>query len=105
MGGIFMRRGMNRSTKMNKNENSFFSAVGNLYAQVITGESIQTEEDKMINNIKEAHEEWRNAEKYFQDATDPDLIDYAIYRVEAAKTRYTYLLKVAREMGIKANIY
>ncbi|WP_246637567.1 YaaL family protein [Crassaminicella profunda] len=99
-----MRRGMNRSTKINKSENGFLGAVGNLYAQVITGQAVQTEEDKMIDTIKSAHEEWRNAEKYFQDATDPDLIDYAIYRVEAAKTRYTYLLKVAREMGIKSNI-
>ncbi|QZY57573.1 YaaL family protein [Crassaminicella profunda] len=95
---------MNRSTKINKSENGFLGAVGNLYAQVITGQAVQTEEDKMIDTIKSAHEEWRNAEKYFQDATDPDLIDYAIYRVEAAKTRYTYLLKVAREMGIKSNI-
>ncbi|QXM07146.1 YaaL family protein [Crassaminicella indica] len=99
-----MRRGMNRSARNTKSENSFFSAVGNLYAQIINGEAVQTEEDKMIHTIKEAHEEWRNAEKYFQDVTDPDLIDYAIYRVEAAKTRYTYLLKVAREMGIKSNI-
>lgn len=99
-----MRQRVDRSLKHRKNENGFLNNIGTFYAQVINGEDIRTEEDKMVDTIKSAHEEWKNAESFFQSATDPDLIDYAIYRVEAAKTRYTYLMKVAREMGIKSNM-
>jgi hypothetical protein len=65
---------------------------------------IKTEDQQILENIRMAHEEWRNAEKYFENVTDPDLIDHAIYRIEAARTRYTYLLKLAREMGINGDI-
>ncbi|WP_053954904.1 YaaL family protein [Inediibacterium massiliense] len=96
-----MRRGESRAEK---NENGFFNMISGVYAQVFHGEDMRTEEDKIIDTIKSAHEEWRNAEAFFQNVTDPDLVDYAIYRVEAAKTRYIYLMRVARELGIKASM-
>ncbi|QEK13410.1 DUF2508 family protein [Crassaminicella thermophila] len=99
-----MSRVGSNSKRNEKNTNSFFNKINTIYAQVVNGEDIRSEEDKMIDTIRSAHDEWKNAEAFFQNVTDPDLIDYAIYRVEAAKTRYTYLMKVAREMGIKANI-
>ena len=38
-----------------------------------------------------------NAENIFQNISDPDLIDYSVYNLDAAKSRYTYLLKKVRE--------
>lgn len=99
-----MSRAGNHPTRNEKSTNRFFDKINMIYAQVVNGEDIRSEEDKMIDTIRSAHDDWRNAEAFFQNVTDPDLIDYAIYRVEAAKTRYTYLMKIAREMGIKANI-
>ena len=32
----------------------------------------------------------------FHEVTDPDLVDYTIYDMMAAKTKYTYLLKTAK---------
>ncbi|WZL73413.1 YaaL family protein [Clostridiaceae bacterium 35-E11] len=99
-----MDRATEHSTRKKKNDNNgLFNAIGSFYAQVINGEDLRTEEDKMIDTIRSAHEEWRNAEDFFQNVTEPDLVDYAIYRVEAARTRYTYLMKLAREMGVKAD--
>ena len=40
---------------------------------------------------------WKNAQNYFENVTDPDLVEYAVYDLEAAKRRYTYMLKCARE--------
>ncbi|EPS47130.1 YaaL family protein [Clostridium botulinum] len=37
----------------------------------------------------------------FENASDPKLIDYAIYMEEALKAKYIYLLKEAKEEGIK----
>jgi len=60
------------------------------------------EEEKLLEQLNRALEEWHDAELYFQSVTEPELIDYAIYKMEASKTKYFYLLKQARKMGIKA---
>ncbi|NMD42185.1 MAG: DUF2508 family protein [Firmicutes bacterium] len=53
--------------------------------------------------VETARLEWRSARNRFNQISDPDLIDHAIYDLEAAERRYIYLLKKAREEG--ANIY
>ncbi|NLN16977.1 MAG: YaaL family protein [Firmicutes bacterium] len=47
--------------------------------------------------VREAHQEWVGARNYFDNVTDPALVDYAIYAMQAAEKRYMYLLKRARE--------
>jgi len=49
---------------------------------------------EMVNNAKE---EWVDAKKFFEEVTDPALIDHAIYRIEAAERKYVYLLKLAND--------
>lgn len=61
-----------------------------------------TENEILLSSIKQAQEEWYMAQQYFQNVTDPDLVDYAIYQIEATKLRYFYLLKQARENGLKS---
>ncbi len=51
--------------------------------------------------VDAARREWLAARAYFDCVTDPDLIDYAIYTIEAAEKKYMYLLKRARERGYK----
>ena len=58
--------------------------------------------EEILENLEHAHNEWKKKEKFFQEVTDPDLIDVAIYELEASKIKYIYLLKKLREaMGIK----
>ncbi|HSH34901.1 DUF2508 family protein [Schnuerera sp.] len=61
----------------------------------------KSEEEKILDNIRKAHEEWKNKEKYFESVTDPDLVDHAIYELEASKIKYIYLLKKAKERKIR----
>ena len=42
--------------------------------------------------ILEAMDAWRSAQDYFESVFDPELVDYAIYQLEAAKRRYMYML-------------
>lgn len=51
------------------------------------------ERDEMLENIRLAHKQWEDKVKFFQSVTDPDLIDYAIFEMEASKLKYMYLLK------------
>ncbi len=87
-----------------KSDNKLLNSINNIYEKLIYGE-VKTDEEQLIDSIRMAHEDWKNAEKYFQNVTDPDLIDHAIYRIEAARTRYNYLLKLAREMGLHNELF
>lgn len=91
-----------KSTK--EDRRSFFNNLNNVYSQLTTGQVIKTDEEIMLENIKNAHEEWENAENFFQNAVDDDLIDHAIFRLEAARTKYVYLMKQARSKGIHLNM-
>lgn len=86
-----------RAIGVNKNVFQFFNRIKSSFIQ-----NEISEEEKFLEQLNKALEEWHDAELYFQSVTEPELIDYAIYKMEASKTKYFYLLKQAREMGIKA---
>ena len=58
--------------------------------------------DNLLDLLEEARQEWTYAKIYFNNVTDPDLIDHAIYYMGATEKKYTYLLKRAREIGLNA---
>jgi hypothetical protein len=53
-------------------------------------------EQEYESEAARALEEWRAAESYFNSISDPDLIEYALYEVEAARRKYEYLLRKIR---------
>lgn len=53
--------------------------------------------DEMLEDLRLAHKEWKDKESFFESVTDPDLIDYAIYDMEASKLKYIYLFKKVKE--------
>ncbi len=55
------------------------------------------EKQELIEDLKAAHREWKDKESHFNDVTDPDLIDHAIYEIEASKIKYFYFLKKIKE--------
>lgn len=46
--------------------------------------------------VEQARQEWVNAKSFFDNVVDPDLVDYAVYSIEAAERKYVYLLNKAR---------
>lgn len=50
--------------------------------------------------VLQAKLEWKQAQLYFENVSDPDLVDHAIAVMHAAEKKYMYLVKVAREKGI-----
>lgn len=59
------------------------------------------DQEEFLEILSEARDEWLQAQNYFENVSEPDLVDYAIYRLEAAKRRYVYLIKQARISGIR----
>lgn len=60
-------------------------------------ETVMPAEIRLADEIKKAHQEWIKAQKYFECVTDPDLVDHAIFTEEAARKKYIYLLKKAKQ--------
>ena len=43
--------------------------------------------------LKKALAAWKDAQNYFDNVADPDLIEFAVYDMQAAQRRYEYMLK------------
>lgn len=80
--------------------NKLTDKMGDIFQNTYEDTTSQ-EDQQLIGYVKDAMKEWNEAEKFFENVSEPDLIDYAIYRIEASKKRYMYLLKKAKEKGIK----
>ncbi len=62
--------------------------------------SVMKEQEEMLTVINEAKKEWEDAKQFYNNVDDPDLIDYAIYAIQAAEKKYTYLYKKAKKKSI-----
>ena len=58
------------------------------------------ENEELINIVFRAKQEMLDAQNYFDNVTDTELVDHAIYKMEAAKSQYIYLLKLAKDKGL-----
>ncbi|HOB87055.1 MAG TPA: YaaL family protein [Bacillota bacterium] len=79
----------------------FSALVSSLASRVFSGEKTPSprREEDLFSLVDQARREWEDAKSRFNQIADPDLVDYAIYDMEAAERRYVYLLKKAREEG------
>jgi hypothetical protein len=67
----------------------------------LTKNNKYTQEQKyLLEAVEKAREEIETAREYFNQVKDPRLIDYAIYREEAAKAKYMYLLSEVKKSGL-----
>lgn len=62
------------------------------------------EEEDFLKIVQRAKQEMIDSQIYFDNVTDPQLVDHAIYRMEAAKSHYVYLIKQAKAKGISVRI-
>ena len=60
--------------------------------------------DKVLEEIQESIREMEAAESMFNSVDDPKLKEAAIYREEAAKKKFDYLLSVAKEQYSREKI-
>lgn len=74
-----------------------FSKQMDIIKRRIKYKKTRQKNDAILESIQKAQREWLDKENYFNSATDPDLVDFAIYDIEASKRKYAYLLKLAKE--------
>ncbi len=63
-----------------------------------------SEEELLLREIEQTKKELRDSENYFNNVTDPSLLEHASYLLEANERKFRYLLSTARRKGIKGRI-
>lgn len=59
-----------------------------------------SEEEILFNSINSARSELDRAVSVFNELTDDIAVDYASYNILAARAKYSYLLKLAKEKNL-----
>ncbi|NYB75127.1 YaaL family protein [Sedimentibacter hydroxybenzoicus DSM 7310] len=57
------------------------------------------EKKDLYASLENAKKEWEEAKNIFENVSEPDLVDYAIYNIEAAERKYVYLLRKIKSEG------
>jgi len=70
----------------------------------LQGTGVKDEEEEFLRTIHIARQEMLDAQSYFDNVTAPELIDHAIYKMEATKAQYVYLLRLAKDKGLRVSI-
>lgn len=55
----------------------------------------------LLELLEDARQEWLAAQAFYETVVDQDLIDCAVYRLQAAERHYMYLWKQVREEETK----
>jgi len=81
-------------------------ALQKIQARLKIGESIEPKTlPSLAIVVEEARQEWLNAQHYYNTVSDQDLIDHAVYLMQATERKYMYLLKQARLAGVVYSPY
>jgi hypothetical protein len=60
------------------------------------------ENTELLEDLKQAKNEWVNAHYGLDYVKEDEMIDYTIYILKAYQSRYEFLLRKAKERGLKA---
>jgi len=59
--------------------------------------TVDDETREFLEQIWQVWQEWQAAQNYFENASDPDAVEFAIYNLEAKRRQFAYLMKHAKE--------
>lgn len=59
--------------------------------------------NELMKNLIEARNEWLDAVGSFEHAYEEELVDYYTYKMKACEARYTYFIKLAKDVGLTSS--
>lgn len=62
------------------------------------------EEQQLLSEIAKTQQEISSIYKNFNTVTEQSLLDYYSYQLKACQAKHAYLIRCAREMGLKKSI-
>ncbi|AIF54323.1 DUF2508 family protein [Pelosinus sp. UFO1] len=85
---------------------NFVEALQKVQDYLYRGDTIEAKTLPALSLVvEEARQEWLNAQYYYNTVSDQDLVDHAVYLMQAAEKKYIYLLKKARQEGVRSSPY
>lgn len=66
------------------------------------GTKQKKKDENKMQYLEKALAYWKDAQNYFENVSDPDLIEFAIYDMKAAQQRYEYMVKCAKRGDLQA---
>ncbi|XFO69106.1 hypothetical protein SPSIL_053350 [Sporomusa silvacetica DSM 10669] len=79
------------------------TALMQIFSRVLRKNIPVTKYQPLRDQLEQARHEWLSAQNYYNNVSDADLVDYAVYHIQATEKKYTYLLKRARHEGLRAS--
>jgi len=64
-------------------------------------EVVKERDPGLEEHLNKAYHEWKEAQNYFNNATEPELIEHASYLIGAAERKYMYLLRRYKEESVE----
>lgn len=64
----------------------------------------ETEIKELVESIRHARSQWITANMNFEHANEFEMVDFYTYQIKACEIRYEYLIKKAKESGIKVEM-
>ncbi|WP_240503521.1 DUF2508 family protein [Natranaerobius trueperi] len=61
-------------------------------------------EEKLLLELQKTKKEIKDAENYFNNVTDPRLIEHAAYLRKANEKKFRYLLELAKRYGLRSYV-
>lgn len=58
---------------------------------------------ELLESIQTAKNDWASANANFEYANDSQMVDYYTYNIKACEVRYEYLLRQAKEKGLRVD--
>lgn len=58
---------------------------------------VKEHEPDIKEHLSKAHLEWQEAQVYFNNVSEPELVDHAAFLLRAAESKYMYLLRKYKE--------
>lgn len=80
-------------------KNKLLSLLNELTSIVLPADkegNVEQSDRELVELVDEARRNWLAASSLFNNVTDPDLVDHAVYALNAAERKYIYLWKKAR---------
>ncbi len=59
--------------------------------------------ERLFREIVDSHRDLVNAERQFNEVSDPRLVDHMVFRLDAAEQHFRYLLQQARVYGVSVS--
>lgn len=76
--------------------------VDSLLVEGGSKKQVEADEEVMLKRaIEKARRELLVAQSFFENVSDPDMVDHAVYTLQAAERKYVYLIKFAKEKGYR----